>query len=437
MRTIQWANCTENERKLILQRPNLDAGSRKTAIETIIAAVRERGDEALREFTERFDKCRIEEFRVSAKLLEESLLNVSHETRTALQTAHDNIELFHRAQLRSPYQIETRQGSRLTQEIRPIRRVGLYIPGGSAALISTVLMLAVPARLAGCREIVLCTPPRPDGSIDPHLLAVAQLCGLTQIYRIGGAQAIAAMAYGTESIPKVDKIFGPGSSWVTDAKLLVSQDPEGASIDIPAGPSELMVVADASSHPRIVASDLLSQAEHGDDSQVILLSFDGKLIQDVMTEIASLIKRLSRAQIILNSLEHALFIQVADESEALEIIQDYAPEHLILQVFSPSHWIPKIANAGSIFCGAWTPESAGDYASGTNHVLPTGGWARSMSGVSVDSFQRTMCVQTLTAEGLMSLGATIETLARLEGLDAHALAVEVRRNFIEAREVTR
>lgn len=431
MRRIDWQDLDEKAKGLILARPR-SASSQRESVQAIIDAVKTRGDEALRAFTLSFDGCVLESLRVAEKDLKKAAENADPGLFDALACAAGNIEMFHRPQLRTSYTVEAQDGLKLSREVRPLARIGLYIPAGTAPLISTLLMLIIPARLAGCDDIVLCTPPGRDGLIHPALLAAAYRFGIRKVYSVGGAQAIAAMAYGSESIPKVDKIFGPGNSWVTEAKMLVSQDPEGAAIDMPAGPSELMVVGDAQSHPRFIASDLLSQAEHGRDSQVILVSTDSQLIDRVADEIKALVPGLPRADVIREALAYSSAIWVRDTSEVLEIIDRYAPEHLSLQLENPEALIPSIRKAGSIFCGPWTPESAGDYASGTNHVLPTGGWARSLSGLTVESFQRTMSVQTLKAEALTRLGRTIQTLASVEGLGAHGLAVKVRLDSLAA-----
>jgi len=309
---------------------------------------------------------------------------------------------------------------------RPVPAVGLYVPAGSAPLPSTAIMLAVPASLAGCPLRVICTPPRPDGRADPAVVVAAMACGVDQIYKAGGAQAVAAMAYGTATIPKVDKIFGPGNAWVTEAKTQVATDPAGAALDMPAGPSEVMVVADATADPEFIALDLMSQAEHGPDSQAILVCTDAGLIEATHQAVAAALPALPRREIIAAALSHSVALQTADLDEAFEIVDRYAPEHLIIQVENPRQYIEKINNAGSVFLGPWTPESVGDYCSGTNHVLPTYGYARSYSGLSVSSFQKQLTFQELSRDGLEGLGNTVTTLAGLEGLDAHAEAVRVR-----------
>ena len=333
---------------------------------------------------------------------------------------------YHEAQLTEPYSVTTSTGVVCERITRPVPAVGLYVPAGTAPLPSTAIMLAVPAALAGCPVRILCTPPRPDGTADPAVLTAAAECGVTEVYKIGGAQAVAAMAYGTESVPKVDKIFGPGNAWVTAAKTEVAADPAGAALDMPAGPSEVLVIADAAADPRAVALDLLSQAEHGEDSQVILVTTSEQLADAADAEIAAALPDLPRRPIMEQSLAHSRTLLVADMDEALEVSNTYAPEHLIMQVDSARDYLDRVTNAGSIFLGPYTPESVGDYCSGTNHVLPTYGYARAYSGLSLADFQKRMSVQELTADGVRGLQPTVSTLARLEGLDAHARAVEVR-----------
>jgi histidinol dehydrogenase len=434
MRILDWQSLNDLSRQKALQRPKI-AENQTASVRQILAAVRQNGDQALKEFTKEFDHCLLGNIAVSFGELHDALLTLDSATREAFDQAIANIETYHRAQLRETSSCELGQGHVIVRETRPIGRVGFYIPSGTAPLVSTLMMLAVPARLAACDDIVVCTPPDRFGKISPLLLAVIARFGITKVYRVGGAQAVAAMAYGTETISKVDKIFGPGNSWVTTAKILVSQDDEPTAIDMPAGPSELMVLMDAKSDPDFVAADLLSQAEHGADSQVILLSLDSTMIPRVHEAIDRLLPQLSRVDIIQRSLEHAVFIVVRDSLEAIDIINRYAPEHLSLQVEDVWKYIPLINNAGSIFCGAWTPEAAGDYASGANHVLPTGGWARSVSGLSIDSFQKTISVQTLSASALARLSPTIERLSAIEGLDAHGLSVQLRMKAIQRKPV--
>ena len=344
----------------------------------------------------------------------------------AIDLAIANVRRFHEAQRPEPVAVETMPGVLCERVSHPIDAVGLYVPAGTAPLPSAAIMLAVPAAIASCPVRILCTPPRPDGSADPAVLAAATRAGVTDIYKVGGAQAVAAMAYGTESIPKVDKIFGPGNAWVTCAKTLVSSDPDGAAIDMPAGPSEVLVIADADASAEFVASDLLAQAEHGMDSQVLLLSTSAELATAVEQEIDAQLATLSRADIARGALANSRIIIVDGLDEAVAVSNQYAPEHLILQVANPRPLLPSVRNAGSIFVGRWTPESVGDYCSGTNHVLPTYGFATTYSGLGVDQFMRHMTIQELTREGLENLGGAVVTLAGLEGLDAHAAAVSRR-----------
>ena len=343
-----------------------------------------------------------------------------------MQVAIDNVSKFQSAQLADAVRVETVTGVLCERISRPVQAVGLYVPAGSAPLPSTAIMLAVPARIAGCPVRILCTPPTAEGRADPAVVIAAQMCGIEDIFKVGGAQAIAALAYGTETIPKVDKIFGPGNAWVTAAKNVVSSDPAGAAQDMPAGPSEVMVIADATANPEFVAYDLLSQAEHGPDSQAILVCTDAGLAEAVDRAIERALPKLSRRAIIEDSLQHGAFIVVTDTAEAVRVANQYASEHLIIQIINPRQIIDSIKNAGSIFIGPWAPESVGDYCSGTNHVLPTYGYARNYSGLSVADFQKQLTVQELTRDGLIELAPTVRTLAQLEGLDAHAQAVAVR-----------
>jgi histidinol dehydrogenase len=336
------------------------------------------------------------------------------------------VETFHAAQIAHDIRVETAAGVHCAQIIRPIARVGLYAPAGSAPLPSTVWMLAVPARIAGCQDIVLATPPRRDGRADPAILVAARLCGVTRVVKIGGAQAIAALAYGTPSVPRCDKLFGPGNSWVTAAKLEVAADPDGAAIDMPAGPSEVLVIADESADPGFVAADLLAQAEHGADSQVLLLSPSVRLLDAVSRAVATQLADLPRHEIAAAALAHARLIRVADLAQAVEISERYAPEHLIVNTRAPRELLPSLSNAGSIFLGPWSPETVGDYCAGPNHVLPTLGFARSFGGVGIDSFVRRVNVQELDATGLTGIGPEAALLARTEQLEAHARAVDVR-----------
>ncbi|MEG1681380.1 MAG: histidinol dehydrogenase, partial [Stenotrophomonas sp.] len=384
-----------------------------------------RGDAALREITERFDGIAPERFEVSEAEFAVAEMAVSAELRIAMQQAAERIDRFHRAGMAQPYSVETAPGVVCEKVIRPIARVGLYVPAGSAPLPSTALMLGVPAKLAGCREVVLCTPPRKDGTADPAVLVAARLTGVHRVFKIGGAQAIAAMAYGTETVPSCDKLFGPGNSFVTEAKQQVAQA-GAAAIDMPAGPSEVLVIADAGANPAFVAADLLSQAEHGPDSQVLLLSDDAAMIAAVQDQVEAQLGQLSREAIARQALDASLLIKVDSIAQAFEISNRYAPEHLILALREPRQWLDKVEAAGSVFLGDYTPEALGDYCSGTNHVLPTAGAARAYSGVSVASYQNQISVQAASREGIAGIGPCALTLARAEGLGAHANAVALR-----------
>lgn len=429
MQWVVWKECSPKQQIAVLQRPQQSSSPElREGVRSIIAEVREEGDTALLRFTERFDgvNLRAEALEVSSAEKEAARAQVSSATREALLLAKGNIERFHRQQLPRKIELPVLAGIRCYRESRPIGKVGFYIPGGSAPLPSTVLMLGVPSLIAANPQRILCTPPQKDGSVHPVILVAAELCGIERIFRVGGAQAIAAMAYGTASIPKVDKLFGPGNSWVTEAKLQVASDADGAAIDMPAGPSELLVIADAKADPEWIAADLLSQAEHGSDSQVILVTTDADLGLKVQAALERQLERLPRRDLARASLGESRCIVVRDLSEALRISDAYAPEHLILQVEEPERWAPLVQNAGSVFLGPWSPESAGDYASGTNHVLPTHGHARAYSGLSLESFMKQISFQHLSRDGLAAIGPALEELARLEGLEAHRRAVALR-----------
>lgn len=390
----------------------------------IIKSVASNGDSALRQLSLKFDNVEIADFRVSESEINEAIAMVRPEVAKAIDTAARNIEKFHIAQLMEhPIDVEISKGVRCVQRQLPINTVGLYIPGGRAPLFSTVLMLAIPARIAGCRRRILCTPYNAERGIAPEIIYAAKICGIDEIYKVGGAQSIAAMAYGTESIPRVDKIFGPGNRFVTCAKQLVMNR---VAIDMPAGPSEVMVMADDSASPRYVAADLLSQAEHGPDSQAILVTNSLNFAQMVADEVTSLANRLSRIDSVTGSLSQSRLIVLGSRNEMIDFANEYASEHLIISMSNPWDIADKITSAGSIFIGNYSPESAGDYASGTNHTLPTSGWAKAYSGVNIDSFMKKITYQELNKEGLSSLADTIITMADAEGLDAHALAVKVR-----------
>lgn len=425
--TQTWSRLDEKQRAKLLQRPAVvdDVGIR-TGTAAIIEEVRRDGDAALRRLTLEYDRAEIDELRVSDEELKRAEKTLSGDQVDAIDLAINNVRMFHHAQMNTDIRVETMQGVVCERVSHPIDAVGLYVPAGTAPLPSAAIMLAVPADIAGCPVRILCTPPRPDGDADPAVLVAASRAGVREIYKVGGAQAVAAMAYGTETVPKVAKIFGPGNSWVTCAKTLVSTDPAGAAIDMPAGPSEVLVIADHSASAEFVASDLLAQAEHGVDSQVILVTTSSDLGTQVADQIENQLQQLSRADIARGALDNSRIIVVDDILTAINVSNRYAPEHLILQVDEPRDRLAEIRNAGSIFVGPWTPESVGDYCSGTNHVLPTYGFARTYSGLGVDQFMRQMTVQELTREGLENLGAAVVSLAGLEGLDAHAAAVTRR-----------
>ncbi|HEX7341688.1 MAG TPA: histidinol dehydrogenase [Rhodanobacteraceae bacterium] len=429
---LDWSALSDAERRAALSRP-VQASSRERAekVAAIIDAVRERGDAALRELTEKFDRCRVTELVVTPAEFDVAERELAPALKQAIAEAAARIETFHRAGMTAPMRIETAPGVICERLPRAIARVGLYVPAGSAPLPSTVLMLGVPARLAGCRDVVLCSPPRPDGSVDPAVLYAARQCGIERVFRVGGAQAIAAMALGTESIPACDKLFGPGNSWVTEAKRQAAAEPGGPAIDMPAGPSEVLVIADQGADPDFVAADLLSQAEHGPDSQVILLTDDPALPAKVAAAVAAQLQQLPRADIARRALASSRLIRVASLDEAVAVSNAYAPEHLIVHVADPRALLPAIEHAGSVFLGEWSPESVGDYCSGTNHVLPTYGHARALSGVSVDSFRKYLTVQQLSADGLRAIGPCAVTLADAEGLGAHARAVSLRLQRLE------
>ncbi len=394
-------------------------------VEAIVSDIKANGEKALRQVVERIEGFVPGKFEVDQAVITKAAEKISPELKAAIKTARRNITAFHTAQLRKePVVVETMPGVRCEQRVLPIDRVGIYIPGGRAPLFSTVLMLAIPARIAGCREVVMCTPPRADGTISSEILYAAAVSGVDRIFAVGGAQAIAAMAYGTESVPRVDKIFGPGNRYVTRAKQIVAAD--CVAIDMPAGPSEVMILADRDSNPLYVAADLLSQAEHGPDSQGIALTDDVEMAEKTAAAVEMLAGKLSRKEILAESLANCRIIVVNDREEMIEFANRYAAEHLIISTADPEGIADRISAAGSIFIGAHSPESAGDYASGTNHTLPTGGWAVSMNGVNTDSFLRRVTLQTLTKEGLRSLAPAITSMAGAEGLDAHALAVTIR-----------
>jgi len=426
MKILDWSQLDTAARIDALTRPvQTVAAQTRTAVASLIADVRTRGDAALRQMTARLDGVTLDSFIVSEAEFASAEAAVAPALRQAMQDAVTRIEIFHRAGMRADYAVETAPGVVCEKIVRPIGRVGLYVPAGSAPLPSTALMLGVPARLAGCREVVLCTPPRKDGSVDPAVLVAARLTGVRRVFKIGGAQAIAAMAYGTESVPSCDKLFGPGNSYVTEAKQQVAQLGV-AAIDMPAGPSEVLVIADAGAQAAFVAADLLSQAEHGPDSQVVLLTDSQMLLDAVQAQVEMQLAQLSRADIARGALAQSRLVKVQTLEEAFAISNRYAPEHLILALREPRAWLAHVEAAGSVFLGDYTPEALGDYCSGTNHVLPTSGAARAYSGVSVASFQNMLSVQAASKAGIDGIGECALILARAEGLDAHANAVALR-----------
>nr|WP_250131799.1 histidinol dehydrogenase [Vibrio crassostreae] len=423
MRTVVWQSLSESQQDSVLERPAITEGANITAtVSDVIAKVRNEGDAALRELTAKFDGVTPESIRVSSGEIEEACARLTPEMKQALEQAYSNIAKFHEAQKPQPIKVETQPGVVCEQVTRAINTVGLYIPGGSAPLPSTVLMLGVPAQIAGCRKVVLCSPP----PIADEILYVAKLCKIDEVYNVGGGQAVAAMAYGTESVAKVDKIFGPGNAYVTEAKRQVSNDFRGAAIDMPAGPSEVLVIADETADADFIAADLLSQAEHGPDSQVVLVTPSPVIADQVTEAVQRQLKELSRANIAQQALASSLIIIAESITQAIAISNFYGPEHLIVQTKNPRELLPLLDNAGSIFLGDWSPESAGDYASGTNHVLPTYGYTKTYSSLGLADFSKRMTVQELTADGLKGLAPTVVTMAEAEGLDAHKRAVTIR-----------
>lgn len=429
MQRFNWSQLDQAAQQTALARPALaDSAELAGKVAAIIAKVRTEGDVALQQFSQQFDDLADNPLRLSEAEQQRLLGLLLPERKAAIELAYDNIRKFHAAQLPRDLEVETSPGVLCQLKSRPIGSVGLYIPGGSAPLPSTVLMLGVPAQLAGCPRAVLVTPPGKPAATDiaPEIIYAANLCGINEIYTIGGAQAIAALAYGTESIAKVDKIFGPGNRYVTEAKQQVSQDAKGAQIDMPAGPSEVLVLADAEANPAFVAADLLSQAEHGPDSQVILVSNSATLLDNVEIQLAAQLAALPRQEIAAQALAHSRAILTADIATAVAVTNAYAPEHLIVQTRNASELTEQFNSAASIFVGEWTPESAGDYASGTNHVLPTYGYSRTVSSLSLTDFYRRFTVQQLSAQGMRNIGPAIVTLAEAESLEAHANAVRLR-----------
>lgn len=419
----------KNEWPALLKRPTQTIDDIEETVSQIFEEVAQRGDAAVAKYTSYFDDISIKNTEVSSEEIDDSIDKVSNEVKRAIQLAKSNIEKFHTAQKTTKISIETTQGVLCWQEKRSIEKVGLYIPGGTAPLFSTVLMLAIPATIAGCKEIILCSPPNNEGNIHPAIIYAAQLCGVTKMYKVGGIQAIAAMTFGTRKIPQVSKIFGPGNQFVTVAKQLATK--YGVAIDMPAGPSELLIVADESANAAFVASDLLSQAEHGTDSQVILVTSSKKLMESVSGEIQIQLKALPRKAIAEEAINNSKLFYIENDQDALDLINEYGPEHFIICTENEDFYIDGIVNAGSVFIGNYTPESAGDYASGTNHTLPTNGFSKAYSGVNLDSFMKSLTFQKITKEGIRNIGNTIEVMAEAEGLQAHKNAVTLRLNSIK------
>ena len=415
---------TDTQVSEIIARPTKDAADLTALVSQVLARIQHEGDSAVLDYERQFDKVELTSLAVTPSEFEAAEAQVSAELKSSLELAHQNIARFHEAQRFTGIDVETAPGVRCWQRSVPIEKVGLYVPGGTAPLFSTVLMLATPARIAGCGEIVLCTPPRRDGTVNPAILVAARIAGVSQVFKAGGVQAIGAMAYGTQSVPKVFKIFGPGNQYVQCAKQLVSLS--DVAIDLPAGPSEVEVIADATANPVFVAADLLSQAEHGVDSQVLLVTTSEQLLTDVQTEVERQLQALPRKDIAAAALQHSRLVLVASVDEAIAISNCYAPEHLIIETADAQQLAARVQNAGSVFIGHLTPESAGDYASGTNHTLPTNGYATAYSGVNLDSFCRKITYQHITPEGLLQIGRAVQLMAEAEQLDAHKNAMTLR-----------
>lgn len=425
----KYTNPTETTWASLCERPQIDTEEIERNVAHILEKVKKEGDSALLTYAETFEGCKLDSLLVTSTEMEQADVCVPVALKKAIKKAKSNIKRFHESQLLKEEKVKTSKGVTCWRKSVAIEKVGLYIPGGTAPLFSTILMLSIPAKLAGCKEIVLCTPPRKDGTIAPEILFTAQLAGIKKIVKSGGAQAIAAMAYGTESIPKVYKIFGPGNQYVTKAKQLVQQT--GIAIDMPAGPSEVLVIADSSCNPNFVAADLLSQAEHGEDSQVVLLSNDEAIVEKITTQVAFQLKKLPRKEIAKRALENSISVVFKTMEECFQFSNEYAPEHLIVASKNAERYSDSIINAGSVFLGNYSCESAGDYASGTNHTLPTNGYAKNYSGVSVDSFCKKITFQKITKKGIQNLGPVIEIMAAAEGLEAHKNAVTVRLNALK------
>ncbi|MFQ0991261.1 histidinol dehydrogenase [Gilliamella apicola] len=431
MKLSYWEQCSDAQRAALLTRPAITASdSISQAVVDILSQVKQNGDQALIALSNKFDKVQIQQIKLTQDAIKAATARVKPELKQAMQLAVSNIEKFHQAQVKSAITVETMPGVKCQLVTRPIDSVGLYIPGGSAPLLSTVLMLATPAKIAGCRKVILCSPP----PIADEILYAAELCGVTEIYQLGGAQAIAAMAFGSESVPKVDKIFGPGNAFVTEAKRQVSQRLDGAAIDMPAGPSEVLVIADSSANPAFIAADLLSQAEHGPDSQVVLVTPDEDIAKAVSIEVDKQLTQLSRQGIAEKALQESRLIVTKDLDQCITISNRYGPEHLIIQTQNADDLVEQITSAGSIFLGDWSPESAGDYASGTNHVLPTYGYTATYSSLGLADFQKRMTVQKLSPEGLQAIGNAVELMAQAEQLTAHKQAVTLRLAALNAKK---
>ena len=426
---MNFIELNKNNWQSLLERPTKSVEDIESTVDQIFKDVALNGDKAVERYTSIFDGVSLENTVVSQEEITNTENVISSELKAAIQLAKNNIEVFHTAQKTNRVRVETTPGVVCWQEKRAIDKIGLYIPGGTAPLFSTVLMLAIPAKIAGCKEIVLCSPPDKNGAINPAILYAAQLCGVTKIYKVGGIQAIAAMTFGTDTISKVSKIFGPGNQFVTVAKQLATKF--GIAIDMPAGPSELLVVADASANPAFVASDLLSQAEHGADSQVILVSDAKEVIDNVLKEVTKQTEALPRKEVVEKALTASRAILIEAIDDALDFINDYAPEHLIISTNNDAYLVDRISNAGSVFIGAYTPESAGDYASGTNHTLPTNGYSKAYSGVNLDSFTKSITFQKISEKGIQNIGNAIELMAEAEGLQAHKNAVTLRLNSLK------
>jgi histidinol dehydrogenase len=433
MRIVDWNSLSPPQRRQLLQRPaQRDAASIRAAAQDIIDAVRRDGDDAVLAFTEKFDAVRPGSLQVTPQEFAAAERALNAVQTEAIERAIANVRRFHAAQLPAALRVETVPGVVCERFSVPIRAVGLYVPAGSAPLPSTAIMLAVPAAIAACPVRILCTPPTRDGAADPAVLVAARRAGIEQVFKAGGAQAIAAMAYGTASIPKCDKVFGPGNAWVTAAKLLVAQDALGAAADLPAGVTEVMVIADDSARADFIAADLLAQAEHSPDAQSLLITSSARLAEEVMRQVHRQVGSLSRTGILAKSLEHMRLLIVDTLETAFDIANDYAPEHLLLEIREPRRWLAQVSAAGAVFLGHWSPESMGDYCSGPNHTLPTYGYAKAYSGLSLEDFQKRITVQELTPAGLADLGPTAQVLANLEGLDAHAAAVTIRLAALDA-----